>query len=50
VSIGQGAVLGLASVATKDLEPWMIYQGVPAVPVKTRAPSPQDAMLMRSDP
>jgi serine acetyltransferase len=37
VTIGEGAVLGLGSVATKDLQPWMIHQGVPAVPVKARA-------------
>ena len=27
--LGDGAILGLASVATKDLEPWSIYAGVP---------------------
>lgn len=36
VSIGAGAVLGLGSVATRDLEPWTIYSGVPAVRVKSR--------------
>lgn len=36
VNIGDGAVLGLASVATRDLEPWGIYAGVPAVKVKNR--------------
>ncbi|MHB1794542.1 MAG: LbetaH domain-containing protein [Acidobacteriaceae bacterium] len=30
VNLGDGAILGLASVATKDLEPWSIYAGVPA--------------------
>jgi putative colanic acid biosynthesis acetyltransferase WcaF len=35
-------VLGLGSVATRDLEPWAIYAGVPAVKVKQRQrPSPQ---------
>jgi len=42
VCLGEGAVLGLGSVATRDLEPWAIYAGVPAVKVKQRQrPSPQ---------
>jgi putative colanic acid biosynthesis acetyltransferase WcaF len=36
VRVGEGAVLGLGSVATKDLEPWTVYAGVPAVRVKER--------------
>jgi putative colanic acid biosynthesis acetyltransferase WcaF len=36
VNLGEGAVLGLGSVATKDLEPWSVYAGVPAVKVKER--------------
>jgi putative colanic acid biosynthesis acetyltransferase WcaF len=36
VNVGEGAVLGLGSVATKNLEPWTIYAGVPAVKVKER--------------
>ena len=36
VNIGEGAVLGLASVATKDLEPWTVYAGSPAVRIKDR--------------
>ena len=36
VKVGEGAVLGLASVATKDLEPWSVYAGSPAVRVKDR--------------
>ncbi len=36
VHLGEGAVLGLASVATRDLEPWSVYAGVPAVKVKDR--------------
>ncbi len=39
VTIGEGAVLALGSVATKDLAHWMIHQGVPAVPVRPRAHS-----------
>jgi len=36
VNLGEGAVLGLQSVATHDLEPWTIYAGVPAVRIKDR--------------
>lgn len=36
VNLGEGAVLGLASVATQDLEPWGVYAGVPARKVKER--------------
>lgn len=36
VQVGDGAVLGLASVATRDLEPWTVYAGAPAVAVKSR--------------
>lgn len=37
VNIGEGAVLGLASVATRDLDPWTVYAGSPAVKVKGRS-------------
>jgi putative colanic acid biosynthesis acetyltransferase WcaF len=36
VNLGDGAVLGLGSVATHDLQPWTVYAGVPAQPVKQR--------------
>ena len=36
VDVGEGAVLGLGSVATRDLEPWTVYAGLPAVAVKQR--------------
>lgn len=36
VSVGEGAVLGLASVATRDLEAWGVYAGAPAVRVRAR--------------
>ena len=36
VNVGEGAVLGLGSVATRDLEPWTVYAGVPARPIKRR--------------
>jgi putative colanic acid biosynthesis acetyltransferase WcaF len=36
VNVGEGSVLGLGSVATKDLVPWTVYAGSPAVKVKDR--------------
>lgn len=36
VSMGEGAVLGLGSVATQRMEPWTIYAGAPAVKIKPR--------------
>lgn len=39
VNIGDGAILGLGSVATHDLEPWTVYAGVPALPIKKRVMS-----------
>jgi putative colanic acid biosynthesis acetyltransferase WcaF len=36
VNLGDGAILGLGSVATRDLEPWSVYAGVPARKVKAR--------------
>jgi len=36
VNLGEGAVLGLASVATRNLDPWTVYAGVPAVRIKER--------------
>ncbi len=43
VNVGEGAVLGLASVATRDLEPWGVYAGSPAVKVKDRKRTRQEA-------
>jgi len=37
VNFGAGAVLGLGSVATRNLEPWSVYMGVPAVKIKDRS-------------
>jgi putative colanic acid biosynthesis acetyltransferase WcaF len=39
VNVGHGAILGLGSVATHDLEPWTVYAGVPAQPIKKRVMS-----------
>jgi putative colanic acid biosynthesis acetyltransferase WcaF len=42
VNLGDGAVLGLASIATRDLEPWSVYAGAPARKVKMRTRHGQD--------
>jgi putative colanic acid biosynthesis acetyltransferase WcaF len=36
VTVGSGAVLTLGSMAFSDLEPWTIYAGTPARPIKAR--------------
>ena len=36
VKVGEGAVLGLGAIATRDLEPWTVYSGNPAQPVRER--------------
>jgi putative colanic acid biosynthesis acetyltransferase WcaF len=36
VTVGEGAVLGLGSVATKDLISWKVYMGVPAEEIRDR--------------
>lgn len=36
VKIGMGAVLTIGSCATRNLAPWHVYSGSPAVPVKER--------------
>jgi putative colanic acid biosynthesis acetyltransferase WcaF len=41
VLVGEGAILALGSVATRNLEPWTVYGGIPAKRIKQRT--------MRSD-
>jgi putative colanic acid biosynthesis acetyltransferase WcaF len=36
VTVREGAILGLGSIATADLEPWSIYVGAPARRIKAR--------------
>ena len=36
VHIGEGAVLGLGAVANRNLEPWTVYAGNPAQPIRPR--------------
>ena len=43
VQVGEGAVLGLGSVATRDLEAWTVYAGTPAVRVKERRHAPANS-------
>jgi putative colanic acid biosynthesis acetyltransferase WcaF len=38
VTFGEGAILGANSLAVKNLEPWTIYVGSPAKPIKKRVP------------
>lgn len=36
VRVGDGAVLGLGGIATRDLEPWTVYAGAPARALRLR--------------
>jgi putative colanic acid biosynthesis acetyltransferase WcaF len=36
VTMGEGAVLGMSSVATRSMEPWTVYAGNPAIALKAR--------------
>ncbi len=42
VTIGEGSVIGACSFVTEDTEPWTVYVGVPARPIKIR---PREKML-----
>ncbi|SFW65269.1 transferase hexapeptide (six repeat-containing protein) [Sinomicrobium oceani] len=42
VTIGDGAIIALGSVVTKDVEPFAIYGGVPAKKIKNRFQSEAD--------
>jgi len=41
VTVGEGAVVGARSVATKDLPPWTVCAGNPCRPIKKRTILPQ---------
>ncbi|HYQ73038.1 MAG TPA: putative colanic acid biosynthesis acetyltransferase [Gammaproteobacteria bacterium] len=36
ITVGEGAVLGLGAIATRNLDPWGIYAGIPARKVRER--------------
>lgn len=40
IRVGEGAVLGLGSVATRDLDPWTVYSGHPAQAIRKRQQHP----------
>jgi len=42
VTLAEGTVIGAYSLVTKDTEPWTIYYGIPARPVKIR---PKERMI-----
>lgn len=42
VTIAEGSVIGACALVTKDTEPWTVYTGVPARPVKMR---PREKMI-----
>ncbi len=42
ITLAEGSVVGAFSLVTKDTEPWTIYAGIPAKPIKVR---PKDKML-----
>ncbi len=42
VTVAEGAVLALGSIATRNLEPWSVYAGIPARKIKDRVKSRED--------
>ena len=36
VTLGEGSIVGAGSVVTKDTEPWTVYAGSPAKPIRIR--------------
>ncbi len=44
VTLGEGSVVGACSLVTKSTEPWTIYVGIPAKPVRTRRSDKMRAM------
>jgi putative colanic acid biosynthesis acetyltransferase WcaF len=50
INLGDGAVLGLGSVATRDLDAWGVYAGVPAVKIKERKHPKSTTQTLRESP
>ncbi len=48
VTLGEGAVLGLGGIATRDLEPWTVYGGNPARVLRQRRRRPGDGPPQRN--
>ena len=48
VRVGEGAVLGLGSVATRDLDSWTVYSGNPAQPIRQRTRTAPNSSLANS--
>ena len=46
VRIGHGAVIAGGSIVTKDVAPYMIVAGIPAVPIRARYPAPVAERMM----
>ena len=42
ITLAEGSVVGACSMLTKDTEPWTIYVGIPAKPIKIR---PKEKMI-----
>jgi galactoside O-acetyltransferase len=36
VTLAEGSVIGACSLVTKSTEPWTVYAGIPAKPLKSR--------------
>jgi galactoside O-acetyltransferase len=36
ITLGEGSIVGAGSVVTRDTEPWTVYAGSPAKPIKKR--------------
>ncbi|HEX3435516.1 MAG TPA: putative colanic acid biosynthesis acetyltransferase [Pseudacidobacterium sp.] len=49
VNVGDGAILALGAIATRDLEPFGIYAGVPARKVKERSRSAVPVQATKAD-
>jgi dTDP-4-amino-4,6-dideoxy-D-glucose acyltransferase len=44
ITLGEGSVVGACALVTKNTEPWTIYAGIPAKPMKIRSKNKMVAM------